>query len=74
MSEQSIRVPVEDLVGFMEDTLEAMGIPADDSKIIADVVITSDLWGIASHGIAHLKMYQIVSRRACSYQSPAGAW
>jgi LDH2 family malate/lactate/ureidoglycolate dehydrogenase len=24
---------------------------------IADVLITSDLWGIASHGIAHLKMY-----------------
>ena len=57
MSEQSVRVAVKQLVQFMEEALQAMGIPGDDAKIIADVMITSDLWGIASHGIAHLKMY-----------------
>ncbi len=35
----------------------AMGSTEEDSRIIADVIITSDLWGIRSHGIAHLKMY-----------------
>lgn len=72
MSEQSVRVPVKDLVDFMEEALEAMGIPVDDSKIIADVVITSDLWGIASHGIAHLKMYH--ERIKAGLQLPVTRW
>ena len=57
MSEQSVRVPVQKLVDFMETALIAMKIPGDDARIIADVLITSDLWGVRSHGIAHLKMY-----------------
>jgi L-2-hydroxycarboxylate dehydrogenase (NAD+) len=57
MPEESLRVPVKKLVSFMEEALSAMSIPTEDAKIIADVLITSDLWGIASHGVAHLKMY-----------------
>ena len=57
MSEQSVRVPVNKLVDFMDGCLAAMGIPQEDAKIIADVLITSDLWGVRSHGVAHLKMY-----------------
>jgi L-2-hydroxycarboxylate dehydrogenase (NAD+) len=57
MSESSVHVPVNKLVDFMVDALVAMGVPVDDAKIIADVLITSDLWGVRSHGVAHLKMY-----------------
>jgi len=57
MSEQSVKVPVNILIDFMLEALNAMGIPSEDAQIIADVIITSDLWGIRSHGIAHLKMY-----------------
>ena len=57
MAENSVYVPVKTLVEFMEQACTAMGIPADESKIIADVLITSDLWGVRSHGVAHLKMY-----------------
>ncbi len=57
MSESSVHVPVSQLVDFMVDALAAMSIPLDDAKIIAQVLITSDLWGVQSHGIAHLKMY-----------------
>jgi L-2-hydroxycarboxylate dehydrogenase (NAD+) len=57
MSENSIFIPVQKLVDFSIDALVAMGVPPDEAKIIADVLITSDLWGIRSHGIAHLKMY-----------------
>lgn len=57
MSEESIRVPVGTLVAFMEDACVAMGVPRDDAVVIADVLITSDLWGVRSHGVAHLKMY-----------------
>jgi L-2-hydroxycarboxylate dehydrogenase (NAD+) len=72
MSEQSVRVPVKELVDFMQVALEAMGIPAEDTKIIANVVITSDLWGIASHGIAHLKMYH--ERMKAGLQLPVTQW
>ncbi len=57
MSEKSVYVPVQKLIDFMVDALVAMKVPQDEAKIITDVLITSDLWGVRSHGIAHLKMY-----------------
>jgi LDH2 family malate/lactate/ureidoglycolate dehydrogenase len=57
MTEQNVRVPVNQLVEFMVEALVGMGIPLEDSRIIADVLITSDQWGVRSHGVAHLKMY-----------------
>ncbi len=68
MSDQNIRVPVKDLVDFMIVALLKMGVPQEDARIIADVLITSDLWGVRSHGVAHLKMYQerITNRSSAS--------
>jgi LDH2 family malate/lactate/ureidoglycolate dehydrogenase len=43
------------LESFMVDTLKASGIPADDAKVIGDVLIESDKRGIDSHGIGRLK-------------------
>lgn len=57
MAEQSVHIPVDQLVDFMIKALLAMGVPEEDAKIVADVLITSDLWGVRSHGVAHLKMY-----------------
>jgi LDH2 family malate/lactate/ureidoglycolate dehydrogenase len=52
MSEQNFRVPVKDLVDFMIVALHKMDIPLADARIIADVLITSDLCGgsITRHG------------------------
>lgn len=57
MTEESVRVPVDRLKAFMQASLEGMGVPPVDAAEITEVLITSDLWGIASHGVAHLKMY-----------------
>jgi L-2-hydroxycarboxylate dehydrogenase (NAD+) len=57
MTDQPVRVPVDKVTAFMRASLAAMGIPAGDVDVITDVLITSDLWGIPSHGIAHLRMY-----------------
>lgn len=57
MTEQTVRVPVQALVAFMKEALQAMGVPPEEARIVADVLITSDLWGVRSHGVAHLKMY-----------------
>lgn len=72
MSEQNMRVPVKDLVDFMMVALYKMGIPAEDARIIADVLITSDLWGVRSHGVAHLKMYH--ERIKNGIQLPVTKW
>ena len=49
--------PVETIESFMIDVFEALGTPADDARTCADVLITSDLRGIESHGVGRLKYY-----------------
>jgi len=48
-------VPFEMMASFMIDLFKAVGVPEDDSKICADVLITSDKRGIDSHGTGRLK-------------------
>lgn len=72
MPEQNLHVPVEKLVPFMADALIKMGVPDEDARIIADVLITADLWGIRSHGVAHLEMYN--ERIKAGLQLPKTAW
>jgi len=48
-------VDFETLENFMVDALMASGIPAEDAKVIGDVLIESDKRGIDSHGIGRLK-------------------
>ena len=43
--------------GFMVDVFEALGTPAEDARVCADVLIASDLRGIESHGVGRLKYY-----------------
>ncbi|MCB5260497.1 MAG: Ldh family oxidoreductase [Candidatus Cloacimonetes bacterium] len=49
--------PVEAMHDFMIKVFVGIGVPLDDAKICADVLIASDLRGIESHGIGRLKMY-----------------
>jgi LDH2 family malate/lactate/ureidoglycolate dehydrogenase len=41
----------------MKDVLLAVGVPPDDAETCTDVIITSDIRGIESHGIGRLKYY-----------------
>jgi L-2-hydroxycarboxylate dehydrogenase (NAD+) len=68
----SLFVPVDKLCEFMQAALVAMGIPLQDARIIVDVLITSDLWGVRSHGVAHLKMYH--ERIKSGLQLPLTDW
>ena len=52
-----LRLPVETLQQFMIEVFTRIGVPSEDARICADVLITSDLRGIESHGIGRLKMY-----------------
>jgi len=45
------------LKSFMKDVFIGLEVPKEDAEIIVDVLITSDLRGIDSHGIQRCKMY-----------------
>ncbi len=57
MSDEIVFIAAEILENFMKDVFIGLGVPKDDAQIIADVLITSDLRGIESHGIQRCKMY-----------------
>jgi LDH2 family malate/lactate/ureidoglycolate dehydrogenase len=57
MSEDIVYLDACKLEKFMRDVFIGLGVPKNDATIIADVLITSDLRGIESHGIQRCKMY-----------------
>ncbi len=57
VSERTVRLPVELLERFMRDVFQRLGVPPAEAAICAEVLITSDLRGIESHGVGRLKMY-----------------
>ena len=57
MSTGSVRISVDTLQSFMVDVFTGVGVPPDDARITAEILITSDLFGIESHGVGRLKMY-----------------
>ncbi|MFX1406984.1 MAG: Ldh family oxidoreductase [Promethearchaeota archaeon] len=57
MSNEIVYVEARILENFMRDVFIGLDVPPDDAKIIAEVLITSDLRGIESHGIQRCKMY-----------------
>jgi L-2-hydroxycarboxylate dehydrogenase (NAD+) len=57
MSVGIVHVGVDTLEKFIVDVFTGCGVPLPDAENCADVLITSDLRGIESHGIGRLKMY-----------------
>lgn len=57
MTEEIIYLDAKTLENFMRDVFIGLGVPKEDATIIAEVLITSDLRGIESHGIQRCKMY-----------------
>jgi L-2-hydroxycarboxylate dehydrogenase (NAD+) len=68
----SVYVPVGALTRFMIDALVKMGVPRDDARIVAEILLAADLCGVRSHGIAHLKMYH--KRIKVRLQLPVTRW
>ena len=56
-SDDIVYLEHEILKSFMKDVFIGLEVPEDDAEIIADVLISSDLRGIDSHGIQRCKMY-----------------
>ncbi len=68
-SEEVFWVDFNTLENFMIDVLKGVGVPEEDARICAEVLITADKRGIDSHGIGRLKsMYY--DRIRAGIQSP----
>lgn len=55
MTNDIVWIPFDVMERFMTDVFIGVGVPADDARICADVLITADKRGIDSHGIGRLK-------------------
>ncbi|HWR60664.1 MAG TPA: Ldh family oxidoreductase [Clostridia bacterium] len=55
MSDKVVWIGFDTMESFMVDVFKGVGVPEEDAKICADVLITADKRGIDSHGIGRLK-------------------
>lgn len=51
------RVSAQRLTEFSAAVLSAVGVPAADATLVADTLVTADLWGHQSHGVMRLSWY-----------------
>jgi LDH2 family malate/lactate/ureidoglycolate dehydrogenase len=72
MADESVYVPVSKLKDFAIDALLKIGVPGADAEIMADVLLAADLFGVRSHGLAHLRMY--CQRVKAGLQLPVTHW
>jgi LDH2 family malate/lactate/ureidoglycolate dehydrogenase len=52
-----VRVSAEDLVRFTAEVLAAAGLPADDARTTAGLIVEADLLGVDTHGVFRLAQY-----------------
>ena len=52
-----VTVHASDLTDFTAAVLRAEGVPAPDAVLLADTLVTAELWGHASHGMLRLPWY-----------------
>jgi L-2-hydroxycarboxylate dehydrogenase (NAD+) len=69
---EAVYVPLKRLKAFVIEVLLQMRVPQEDADMIADVLLAADLYGVRSHGIAHLRMY--CQRIKAGLQQPITRW
>jgi L-2-hydroxycarboxylate dehydrogenase (NAD+) len=57
MADTQVKVQAETLKNFCVRVFAKLGVSDEDAKITADVLVTSDLRGIESHGVARVRRY-----------------
>jgi LDH2 family malate/lactate/ureidoglycolate dehydrogenase len=57
MTAQTLRYRSEDLERYVERFLNKLGVPLDDARISARILVAADLRGVSSHGVIRLNTY-----------------
>lgn len=55
----TVRMPVDYVRAFVTDAFQAAGVPPDHALLIADVLVSADLRGIRSHGLARMSYFMV---------------
>ena len=58
-NDNGVRVPAEALKAFCRQVFEKLDVSAEDARIVAEVLVASDLRGIESHGVARLRNFYV---------------
>jgi LDH2 family malate/lactate/ureidoglycolate dehydrogenase len=56
-SQAAARIDAGQLTEFAAAVLAAVGVPDGDARLVADSLVTADLWGHQSHGVLRLSWY-----------------
>lgn len=59
LPEGTIRLPAELLREFTSTAFSAVGVPQLDADLVADVLVSADLRGIRSHGVARIEFFLV---------------
>jgi LDH2 family malate/lactate/ureidoglycolate dehydrogenase len=51
------RYPKEELQNLVSQLASAMGVPAQDAALFAEVLVDADLHGVSTHGVSRLNIY-----------------
>jgi len=51
------RISAEELLQFVMAVLSRLGVPGDEARMVADVLVSADLRGVESHGVGRLHFY-----------------
>jgi uncharacterized oxidoreductase len=51
------RLPADELLGFSERLLAASGVPLDDARLVAKLLVKTDLRGYPGHGVTRIAPY-----------------
>jgi LDH2 family malate/lactate/ureidoglycolate dehydrogenase len=54
---EATRIPARQLTSFAAAVLAAVGVPDAHARLVADSLVTADLWGHQSHGVLRLSWY-----------------
>jgi L-2-hydroxycarboxylate dehydrogenase (NAD+) len=59
MAQEDVLVSADALLDLTARALRKVGVPAEDAAVTADILVATDLWGVESHGVAHLKDFYV---------------
>ncbi len=68
-----LRYRKEDLVKYTIRFMDKLGVPEQDARILADVLISADIRGVSSHGLIRLSSYY-GNRLENKYMDPRTPW
>ena len=71
LPEGTIRLSVEHVTSFVSAVFTAHGVAEDDATLVADVLVSADLRGVRSHGVARLPYFSSRLERGVINATPA---